>query len=71
MTDERLSEIEALARQYGSANCWTGSSSLWTIPMLELVNEVKRLQDLTAELSAAIRDAHSESEFNQRMMRQR
>ena len=44
MTDERLAEIEALARRTGSANCWTGSTSLWTIPMIELVKEVKRLK---------------------------
>ena len=47
MTDERLAEIEALAKasQYGSTNWRSTSSNELTVPMLELVVEVRRLRD--------------------------
>jgi hypothetical protein len=45
MTDERLAEIEMLARKYGSANCWTGTSGGLASVIIELLNEVVRLRD--------------------------
>lgn len=45
MTDERLIEIEQLARQYGSPNCWTGTTGTLAAAIIELLKEVKRLRN--------------------------
>jgi len=45
VTDERLAECEQIARRYGSANCWTGSSSELTIAIIDLVKEVKLMRE--------------------------
>ena len=45
MTDERLAEIEMLARKYGSANCWTGTSGGLASVIIELIKEIRRSKD--------------------------
>ena len=43
MTDAELIEAEQLARRYGSANCWTGTSGTLAAWLLRLIKEVRRL----------------------------
>jgi hypothetical protein len=40
-----LERYEQIAREFGSSNCWTGTSGTLAGIILELVREVKRLQD--------------------------
>lgn len=44
MDDKRLIEIEQIARKYGCANCWTGSSAELTHALFDAVQEIKRLR---------------------------
>jgi len=54
MTDTDLEEAEHIARRYGPANCWTGTSGMMAEWILRLVREVKRCRD------AKIREVSSE-----------
>ena len=45
MTEQELIEAEQLARRYGPANCWTGTSgtlAAWIIRLLNERSELKR-----------------------------
>ena len=44
MTPAELIEAEQVARRYGSANCWTGTSGHLAGWMLRLLVEIKRLK---------------------------
>lgn len=46
MSDCDLSQIEALAQKYGSANSWTGTTGQLAMHLLQLVREVRRLRAL-------------------------
>ena len=41
MTDRELTEAEQLARRYGSANCWTGTSGTLAAYLLLAVRTIK------------------------------
>lgn len=49
MTDADLIEVEQLARRYGSANCWTGTSGTLAGWILRLLVEVRRLREEQAK----------------------
>lgn len=38
---ERLTELERLARQYGSPNCWTGTTGTLAAAILELIRHIR------------------------------
>jgi hypothetical protein len=44
MTEQELIEAEQLARRYGSANCWTGTSGTLAAWIIRLLNERKELK---------------------------
>jgi hypothetical protein len=44
MTEEELRQAEQIARQYGPANCWTGTSGMMSEWILRLVKEVETLR---------------------------
>ena len=49
MTQDELTEAEQLARRYGSANCWTGTSgtlAAWIIRLLKERSEI--MQEMEA-----------------------
>ena len=41
---ERMVEIEQLARRFGPANCWTGTSGTLSAMIIELLNHIKELE---------------------------
>lgn len=45
MTDRDIEEAEQIARRYGPANCWTGTSGMMAEWILRLVREVKRCRN--------------------------
>ena len=45
MTDADLRKAEQIARKYGAANCWTGTSGHLAGWILRLLVEVRRLKD--------------------------
>lgn len=45
MTDKEIEEAEQIARRYGPANCWTGTSGMMAEWILKLVQELKRRRD--------------------------
>lgn len=45
MTDKEIEEAEQIARRYGPANCWTGTSGMMAEWILKLVRELKRRRD--------------------------
>ena len=45
MTDAELRQAEQIARKYGAANCWTGTSGLLAGWILRLLVEGRRLKD--------------------------
>jgi len=45
MTDDELKQAEQIARRYGAANCWTGTSGYLAGWILRLLVEVKRLKE--------------------------
>ena len=45
MTDADLRQAEQIARKYGAANCWTGTSGLLAGWILRLLVEIRRLKD--------------------------
>ena len=45
MTDDELKQAEQVARRYGAANCWTGTSGHLAGWILRLLVEVKRLTE--------------------------
>lgn len=47
MTDAELIEAEQLARRYGSANCWTGTSgtlAAWLLRALKIIKEERHVR---------------------------
>lgn len=44
MTPAERQEAEQLARRYGSANCWTGTSGTLAAWLLLALREIDRLQ---------------------------
>ena len=44
MTTAELTEAEQLARRYGSANCWTGTSGTLAAYLLLAIKEIRRLR---------------------------
>jgi len=57
MTEQELNEAEQLARRYGPANCWTGTSgtlAAWIIRLLNERSELKReLEAIKAQCEIA------------------
>lgn len=57
MTQDELTEAEQLARRYGPANCWTGTSgtlAAWIIRLLHERKELKReLEAIRAQCQVA------------------
>jgi len=49
MTPERILEIEQTMNRFGSANCWTGTSGTLAAIIFELLQEIRRLQELQRE----------------------
>jgi hypothetical protein len=45
MNDDELKKAEQIARRYGAANCWTGTSGHLAGWILRLLVEVKRLKE--------------------------
>jgi hypothetical protein len=45
MTDADLRHAEQIARKYGAANCWTGTSGRLARWIIRLLNEVRWLKD--------------------------
>ena len=45
MTDDDLKQAEQIARRYGAANCWTGTSGHLAGWILRLLVEVKKLKE--------------------------
>ena len=45
MSDAELRQAEQIARKYGAANCWTGTSGLLAEWILRLLVEIRRLKD--------------------------
>lgn len=44
-----LEHYEQIAREFGSSNCWTGTSGTLAGIILELVREVRRLRDVRSQ----------------------
>lgn len=42
MNEQRLVELEQIARLYGSPNCWTGTTGYLAGIILELVYELRK-----------------------------
>ena len=45
MNDDELKQAEQIARKYGAANCWTGTSGHLAGWILRLLVEVKKLKE--------------------------
>jgi len=45
MTDDELKQAEQIARRYGAANCWTGTSGHLAGWILRLLVEIDRLKE--------------------------
>ena len=45
MTPAERQEAEQLARRYGSANCWTGTSGTLAAWLLRALKEIDRLRE--------------------------
>jgi len=45
MNDDELKQAEQVARQYGAANCWTGTSGYLAAWILRLLIEINRLKE--------------------------
>lgn len=41
---ERMIEIEQHARNFGSANCWTGTSGTLSAMIIELLKHIKEIE---------------------------
>lgn len=63
MTEQELIEAEQLARRYGPANCWTGTSGTLAAWIIRLLNERKELK---RELEAIKAQCEIVSNLNRR-----
>lgn len=63
MTQDELIEAEQLARRYGSANCWTGTSGTLAAWIIRLLNERSELKRESEAIKAQCEIA---SDFNRR-----
>lgn len=63
MTEQELTEAEQLARRYGPANCWTGTSGTLAAWIIRLLNERKELK---RELEAIKAQCEIASNLNRR-----
>lgn len=52
MTEQELIEAEQLARRYGSANCWTGTSGTLAAWIIRLLNERTELKQQLEAIKA-------------------
>ena len=64
MTEQELTEAEQLARRYGPANCWTGTSGTLSAWVIRLLNERKELKQ---QLEAIKAQCEIVSNLNRRM----
>jgi hypothetical protein len=64
MTQDELTEAEQLARCYGPANCWTGTSGTLAAWIIRLLNERKELKQ---QLEAIKAQCEIASNLNRRM----
>jgi len=66
MTQDELTEAEQLARRYGPANCWTGTSGTLAAWIIRLLQE---RSELIRELEAIKARCEIASNLNRRMER--
>ena len=52
LTEQELTEAEQLARRYGSANCWTGTSGTLAAWIIRLLNERAELKQQLEAIKA-------------------
>ena len=64
MTEQELTEAEQLARRYGPANCWTGTSGTLATWIIRLLNE---RSELKRELEAIKAQCEIASNLNRKM----
>lgn len=63
LTEQELTEAEQLARHYGPANCWTGTSGTLAAWIIRLLNE---RTELKRELEAIKAQCEIASKLNRR-----